>query len=151
MADGYAGFLCYWSTNILVSGLPCKAGMQSTIDMLNFWRDSKLVKEGGSSLVHPYNLGPKRNFQVSATACPAAWFICHLSWTKASPHLVWWHVLTWQRHVCSKLTCKPCSLPNCVMLQHDDHSMYTACKAATYNYGGIFGAATSLVIGAGGI
>ena len=55
--------------------------MQSTIDMLDFWKDSKLAKAKGSSLVHPYNLGPKRNFQVNAlfhallvicTLCPEA-------------------------------------------------------------------------------
>lgn len=38
---------------------------QSTIDMLNFWRDSKLAKEKGDVLVHPYDLGPLRNFQVT--------------------------------------------------------------------------------------
>lgn len=40
------------------------AGMQSTIDMLNFWRDSKEAKAQGTTLIHPYNLGLKRNFQV---------------------------------------------------------------------------------------
>ena len=40
------------------------AGMQSTIDMLNFWRDSKEAKAQGTKLIHPYNLGLKRNFQV---------------------------------------------------------------------------------------
>ncbi len=38
--------------------------MQSTIDMLNFWQDSKEAKEKGTTLIHPYNLGLKRNFQV---------------------------------------------------------------------------------------
>ena len=33
--------------------------------MLNFWRDSKLAKAEGNTLVHPYNLGPVRNFQVA--------------------------------------------------------------------------------------
>ena len=33
--------------------------------MLNFWRDSKLAKEQGDTLVHPYDLGPMRNFQVT--------------------------------------------------------------------------------------
>ena len=42
--------------------------MQSTIDMLNFWQDSKLAKEQGSTLDHPYNLGFKRNFQVTASS-----------------------------------------------------------------------------------
>ncbi|KAL0050134.1 hypothetical protein WJX82_004923 [Trebouxia sp. C0006] len=36
---------------------------QSTIDMLNFWRDSKEAKAQGTTLIHPYNLGLKRNFQ----------------------------------------------------------------------------------------
>ena len=44
--------------------LICKAGLQSTIDMLNFWRDNKVAKGKGSPMVHPYNLGVKRNFQV---------------------------------------------------------------------------------------
>lgn len=36
---------------------------QSTIDLLNFWQDSKVAKKQGTTLVHPYNLGLKRNFQ----------------------------------------------------------------------------------------
>ena len=45
------------------------AGMQSTIDMLNFWRDSKEAKAQGTPLIHPYNLGLKRNFQVIGREC----------------------------------------------------------------------------------
>ena len=37
--------------------------------MFNFWRDSKLAKQQGNTLLHPYNLGFKRNFQVSACLC----------------------------------------------------------------------------------
>lgn len=36
---------------------------QSTIDMLNFWRDKKEAKRAGKTLRHPYNLGFKRNFE----------------------------------------------------------------------------------------
>lgn len=43
--------------------------LQSTIDMLSFWRDSKLAKQQGGTLLHPYNLGFKRNFQVTASLC----------------------------------------------------------------------------------
>jgi len=43
--------------------------MQSTIDMLNFWRDSKEAKAQGTTLIHPYNLGLKRNFQVISHEC----------------------------------------------------------------------------------
>lgn len=55
--------------------------LQSTIDMLNFWRDSKEAREQGTTLIHPYNLGLKRNFQVifllSRQYCIAACLTYH--------------------------------------------------------------------------
>ena len=51
----------------LRDGITCC--MQSTIDMLNFWRDKKEAKRIGKTLRHPYNLGFKRNFEVLKLAC----------------------------------------------------------------------------------
>ena len=39
--------------------------MQSTIDMLNFWQDSKESAKHAVKLENPYDLGAKRNFQVT--------------------------------------------------------------------------------------
>lgn len=67
----FAELLCCWAQSCtLLCWLSTIAFVfaQSTIDMLNFWRDSKLAKEKGNTLVHPYNLGPLRNFQVTVVS-----------------------------------------------------------------------------------
>lgn len=38
--------------------------MQSTIDMLNFWQDSKECAKQNIKLDNPYDLGAVQNFQV---------------------------------------------------------------------------------------